>query len=148
MTSRFDWDALERERRAREHGTEYAYDELPPIGSYEDRRRFLNSDPGEIVKPTEIKVPTPPTHYAWKRKPKKEDRLQNIHSTLKDLVNIPGSIKWQQKGAEYQKNILKQIQTTLNSMLRIDPAKSADPISKKALQLLSEHGSGCDKAST
>lgn len=40
MTKRIDWDQLSRRQRGQRHGTESAYDEMPPAGSWADQQRF------------------------------------------------------------------------------------------------------------
>ena len=41
MTKRIDWDEVGRRERSRRHGTEDAYDELPPVGSRADQQRYF-----------------------------------------------------------------------------------------------------------
>ncbi|MBI4938311.1 MAG: hypothetical protein HY846_08885 [Nitrosomonadales bacterium] len=41
MTKRSNWDEVARKQRAQRHGTSYAYDELPPAGSWADQQRIL-----------------------------------------------------------------------------------------------------------
>ncbi|MFZ1539274.1 MAG: hypothetical protein WAT23_18070 [Chromatiaceae bacterium] len=142
MTSRFDWDAQERHRRARTHGTEYAYDELPPIGSSGDRRRYCYGDVSEIAKPINVGLHTIPLQKVRKANPTKDERLRNIFRELGVTVAIPGSTKWHKRGLVYQQNLLLHLRNSLNSLLKLDPSKDADPVVIKAKQILAEYVSG------
>ena len=42
MAKQLDWDQVSRQKRAQLHGTENAYGELPPVGSWADRQRVAS----------------------------------------------------------------------------------------------------------
>jgi hypothetical protein len=51
--SRLNWDMAKRRDRARQHGSESAFEDLPPTGSFADRARYFNRNQGKSPKPRE-----------------------------------------------------------------------------------------------
>lgn len=69
MKKRPDWEAEQRRSRARAHGSEYAFAEIPRVGSWEDRKRYFKDRP-EPVEAQRAKL------AAKKTKPK---RARDLH---------------------------------------------------------------------
>lgn len=51
--NRLNWDMANRRERARRHGTESAFEDLPPTGSFADRARYFDLNTGQSPKPRE-----------------------------------------------------------------------------------------------
>ncbi|MFZ2726696.1 MAG: hypothetical protein WAX77_10630 [Methylococcaceae bacterium] len=109
MTKRIDWDDVGRSQRAQKHGTQSAYDELPPVGSYADKVRSSEEKWTVVAQKKSAKQKTKPTI---------NERLQQLHQALEELAVI--FIESEQKNIEHQHCILSRMQSTLSSMLKID----------------------------
>jgi hypothetical protein len=60
MTKSIAWDEFERREKARRRGTENAYIELPPVGSWADQQRFFSrATPKQKVKAPVPKIAPP-----------------------------------------------------------------------------------------
>jgi hypothetical protein len=51
--NRLNWDMENRRARARRHGSESAFVDLPPTGSFADRARYFDKSQGKSPKPRE-----------------------------------------------------------------------------------------------
>lgn len=140
MSKQPDWDAIARLQRAQRHGTQYAYDELPPVGSYADQVRCI-SGKGENDSTSELSSRTMQFRTQKKIKPSLEDKLLNLHRAMEELLAIPGSTKWNKKGLEYQHRLLTQMRSTLSSMLKLDPSANSGHVSIEAHRIFNEYGS-------
>ena len=137
MPKKIDWDGVTREQRAQRNGSASVFDELPPVGSYADRARYIS------VKP-EKSASKEKRHAKAKTSPKKakrshDERLHNLQKTLKELITIPSTSRWSSKGLIYKQRLLAQISATLRTLIKLDPSSSSEHHSLEATRLLTEH---------
>lgn len=192
MAKRINWDSVNRKRRAQRYGSEYAYDELPPVGSYADQARYgsarsegyssgrLSGKKSVPAGKKPVSVPSPPIqglskgsgpktgiHFSLpkpglkyslksqqsqtmgsattkkqqkvKPSPSPEKRMKNLRKSLSELIAVPDMPRWKDRGNEYQKCVLKQISSTLNSLLKQEPLATNEPNVVKARNLLKQY---------
>jgi hypothetical protein len=124
MANRIDWDEVSRKQRAQRHGIEYAFDELPPIGTYADQMRNADADSNKL-RPLE------------KTQPKsKADRMIDLKKTLLELVDITDTKEWSKRSDKYQNRVLNKMQKAVINLINLDPSAVKDPCCIKAKRLL------------
>lgn len=122
MTKKIDWDGVARKQRAQRHGSEYAYDELPPAGSYADRIRYLSTKEKTSLtregKVAGIKASTG-------KMGKTRDQIQKdlIHATFLCLKHSGGTTPFQQildavGTMAHRRGIIKWVETFAPVMMR------------------------------
>lgn len=116
MANKMDWDEIKRKKRAQQHGIEYAYSELPPIGTYADQKRVNFNDEAIRLAPLEKTQPI-----------SKADRIIDLKKTLLELTAITNGKEWPKFNDKYRDEVLKKMQMTLIELRNLDPTVVNDP---------------------
>ena len=122
MVKGMNWDRVNRDNKARTHGTTPDYDSLL---TYDEAARLDRSSDGKrrrLIKTTIAKTPVSRT----------EGRLMAISSVLK-LTQKP---KWELGTPEYRANVIRQLTATVDKLLKISPQRRQDTQVSAALALI------------
>lgn len=140
LPKRLDWDAVARLQRSQRHGSEYAYDELPPAGSRADQARCLTAS-ANANDQSESSPPRPGPKRKKKRKWTRGDKIRRLYLALERQVLTAGTPAWAYSNSDYQQRFLTELQSTLSSLLELDPTKRLRPPVLKAHRILFKYRS-------
>lgn len=157
MTKRIDWDEVTRKQQAKRHGTSYAYDELPPVGSWADQQRILarekksqqNTPAGGLkntsgaISRQSVNRPLSKCQFCEALVSKMERHLKKAHNAIPDYKrktpkNAKTTTQKKLKAAERTVNLSKAV-VRLNQIVE-------DPKSGKKLIKLDQRGRVLEKS--
>lgn len=114
-----NWDRVARDQRARRHGSEYAYGELPPTGSVADVGRYFESRPPGSPRGSQLRATSPALPKGG------STRLGNRVNALRAILRAVNGPRWRSADRGRRLQIVNDMRGLLRELEAVAPEHPA-----------------------